>query len=52
MEIWMSDEQRRSKSRSVTAESEQLLGVVRMAALSHEEQYNTLRKARYQEVRI
>ena len=34
----MSEEQRLSKSRSIAAETEQLLGVVRRAALSHEEQ--------------
>ena len=43
----MSEEQRHSMSRSIATESEQLLGVVRIAALSHEEKYNVLRKARY-----
>ena len=47
----MSEEQRLSMPRSIVAESEQLLGLVRRAALSHEEQYYTLRKARYSEAR-
>ena len=47
VEIWTSEEQRRSMSRTVAAESEQLLGVVRSAALTHEEQYYALRMARY-----
>ena len=51
VEIWTSDEQRRSMSRSMAAELEQLLGVVKSAALFHEEQYYTLRMARYAEAR-
>ena len=47
VEIWVSEEQRLSMSTSIVAESEQLLGLVRMAALPHEEQYYTLRKASY-----
>ena len=46
-----SDEQRKSMSRSMAAESEQLLGVVRRAVLSHEEQYYALRMARDTEAR-
>ena len=38
-------------SRSMAAESEQLLGVVRRAVLSHEEQYYALRMARDTEAR-
>ena len=38
VEVWTGEEQRRSMSRAMTAESEQLLGVVRCAALTHEEQ--------------
>ena len=38
-------------SRSIPAESGQLLGVARRAALSYEEKCYTLRKARYPEVR-
>ena len=33
------DEERMTMSRSIAAESEELLGVVRTAVLSHEEQY-------------
>ena len=47
VEIWTSKEQRGSMSRSMTAESEHLLRVVRSAALSHEEQYYALRMTRY-----
>ena len=46
--IWMNEEQRLSMFRSIAAESE-LLGLVRRDALSHEEQYYSLRKARYPE---
>ena len=38
-------------SRTVAAESEQLLGVCRSAALTHEEQYYALRMARYPQAR-
>ena len=44
VEIWISEKQRLSMSRSTDAESEQLLGLVRRAALSREEQYYSLRK--------
>ena len=36
-EIWTSEDQRRPMSRTMAAESEQLLGVCRSAALTHEE---------------
>ena len=51
VEIWTNEDQRRSMSRSIAAESEQLLGVCRSAALTHEEQYNALRTARYPQAR-
>ena len=38
-------------SRSMAAQSEQLLGVVKCAALAHEEQYHALRMVRYIDVR-
>ena len=37
VEIGTSEEQRRSMSRTMAAESDQLLGLVRSAALTHEE---------------
>ena len=37
----MSEEQRLSMSRSIAAGSEQLLGLVRRVAVSHEEQFYT-----------
>ena len=43
----MTGEQRTSMSRSLTVESEQLLGVVRMSAVNHEARYYMLLKARY-----
>ena len=52
VEIWMSEEQSLSMSRIIATESEQLLGMVRRTALSHEEQYYTLREARYSEARV
>ena len=38
-------------SRTIAAESEQLLGVCRSSALTHEEQYYALRMARYPQAR-
>ena len=37
VEIWTNEDQRRYMSRTIAAESEQLLGVCRSAALTHEE---------------
>ena len=51
VEIWMSNKQRKSMSRSMAMASEQQLRVVRRASLSHEDQYNALRMARYPEAR-
>ena len=51
VEVWFSDEQRQAISRGMTEESEQLLGMVRRAAGSHEEQLYMLRQARYPEAR-
>ena len=48
VEIWMSEEQRSSMHRSIVAASEQLLGVMIRAALSHEEQYYILHTAKGQ----
>ena len=39
VEIWMNNEQKKFTTRGIATESEQLFGVVRRAALSHEEQY-------------
>ena len=50
-EIWTSEDQRRSMSRTVAAESEQLLGGCRSAASAHEEQYYALRMARNPQAR-
>ena len=47
VEIWMTGEQGTSMSRRLAVESEQLLGVVRMAAVNYEARYYMLRKARY-----
>ena len=51
VEIWMTGEHGTSMSRSLAVESEQLLGVIRMAAANHEARYYMLRKARYSESR-
>ena len=51
VEIWTSEDQKRSMSRTMAAESEQLLGVCRSAALTHEEQYCALRMTRYPQAR-
>ena len=51
VEIWTSEEQRRSMSRRMAAESEQLLGVVRSVALTHKEKYYRLRLAKYPDAR-
>ena len=48
VEIWMTGERRSSISRSLAVEFEQqLLSVVRMAAVNHKARYYMLRKARY-----
>ena len=47
VKIWLTGEQRTSMSRSLAVESEQLLDVIRMAAVNHETCYYMLRKARY-----
>ena len=47
VEIWMTGEQRTSRSPSLAVESEQLLGVIRMAAVNHEARYYMLRKDWY-----
>ena len=51
VEIWTNEDQRRSMSRTIAAESEQILGVCRGAALTHEEQCCALRMARYPQAR-
>ena len=51
VEIWTSEKQRRSMSRSMAAESEQLLGVCRSAALTYEEQYYALQMVRCPDAR-
>ena len=47
VEIWMTGEQRTSMSRSLAVESEQLLDVVRVAAVNHVARYYMVRKAKY-----
>ena len=47
----MNNEQKKFITRGIATESEQLFGVVRRAALSHEEQYYGLRMVRYPEAR-
>ena len=47
VEIWMSEERRLFMYKCIAADTVQLLGVVRRAALFHEEQYYTLWKVRY-----
>ena len=49
VEIWMSEEQRLSMSRSIATESEQQLDAVRRAAFNHGKQYYSLQNARYPE---
>ena len=49
VEIWVTGEQRTSMSWSLGVELEQLLSVIRMAAVNHEARYYMLRKARYPE---
>ena len=51
VEIWLSGGQRTSVYRNLALESEQLLSVVRMAAVNNEARYYMLRKARYPENR-
>ena len=49
--LWLTVQQRRAMSRSLSQESEKLLGIIRGSAYAHEQKLYDIRKTRYPELR-